>query len=310
MTKTDFVPAGVRANPATNFLGAPRVAFSPNEDGTPTAEEQAAAAAAQAAAAEAAAAEEKAKQDLAEAEAAAALDETNKDKADLVAEKKALLAEVMDKKAKLKEKDAALAAAQAELAKFKGIDPVKYAALVKAEQDAEAAQALAAGDFDRVKQMMAEQHKAELAAKEAELEELRRANASTAKLIDGLTIGADFSGSKFIAENLILSPAKARVIYGAHFETKDGKTVGYDKPAGAANRTLLVNSSGDPLPFDEAFKKIFEADPDKDTMTKAKVAPGAGGKNNADAGRKEPPKTADDGLYGRTRLAKHFFKTE
>ena len=303
--KTSFTPAGVRANPAMNFLGAPRVAYTPNEDGTPTQAELDATAAA---AAEAAAAEEAAAAALAEAEAAAAADDTNKDKADLVAEKAALLKEVMKKKEALKEKDIALQAAQAELAKFKGIDPAKYAALVKAEKDAEAAQALAAGDFDRVKAMMAEAHQSELAAKNAELEELRQASASAAKTIDSLTIGADFASSSFIKDSLILSPAKARILYGAHFETKDGKTVGYNKPAGEANRTLLVNSSGDPLPFDEAMKKVVEADPEKNSVLKAKVQPGAGGKTTPEAGKKEATKKeGDDGLYGRTRLAAHFF---
>jgi hypothetical protein len=284
--KTSFTPAGVRANPAMNFLGAPRAAFTPNEDGTPTqAELDATAAAAPEAAA---AAEEAAAAALAEAEAAAAADDTNKDKADLVAEKAALLKEVMKKKEALKEKDIALQAAQAELATFKGIDPAKYAALVKA--------------------MMAEAHQSQLAAKNAELEDLRQASASAAKTIDGLTIGSDFASSSFIKDSLILSPAKARILYGAHFETKDGKTVGYNKPAGEANRTLLVNSSGDPLPFDEAMKKVVEADPEKNSILKAKVQPGAGGKTTPEAGKKEATtKEGDDGLYGRTRLAAHFF---
>jgi hypothetical protein len=57
---------------------------------------------------------------------------------------------------------------------------------------------------------------------------------------------------------------------------KEGRTVAYDKPKSAANRNPLVDASGNPLVFDEAFKRIIEADPDKETMLKAKVNPGSG----------------------------------
>lgn len=304
-TKTILAARGYQPAPAMNYFGAPHIAFeAPNDQGADAEAARAAAAAAEAEAEASAAAEAEA---AAAADAAAANDA---DPEELKAEKAALLKDVMKKKAALKEKDDALAAAQAELAKYKGIDPTKYAALVKAEKDAEEAQALASGDFDRVKQMMAEQHKAEIAAKDEEIAQLRATSAGAAKTIDALTIGNDFASSKFIADNLTLSPAKARVLYGSHFETKDGKTIAYDKPAGEANRTLLVNSSGDPLSFDQAFEKIIAADPDKDSVLKAKVVPGGGSKSKPDAGKaKEQQKQGtEDGLYGRTRLAAHFFK--
>lgn len=243
---------------------------------------------------------------LAEAEASAAADDTSKEKAELVADKKALLADVMSKKAKLKETNEALAAAQEKLKSYEGVDPKKYAELVKKEQDAEVAAATAAGDFERVKTMMAEQHRQELADKDAQIEALRQASGSAAKTIDALTIGADFSGSKYIAENLTLSPTKARVIYGGHFETKDGKTVGYDKPAGETNRTLLVDSSGEPLSFDKAFEKIVQSDPDKNSVLKANVKPGSGGKT-IDADTKKAP-NPEDVPYGRDLIARQFFK--
>ncbi|MCY1309996.1 hypothetical protein D9M70_601460 [compost metagenome] len=76
-----------------------------------------------------------------------------------------------------------------------------------------------------------------------------------------------------------MTPSKARVIYGQHFDLVDGKVVGYDKPRGAANRTALVDSLGEPVQFEEALRKIVEADPDKDHLLKAKVKPGAGSGN-------------------------------
>lgn len=300
-TKTELAARGYQPAPAMNYFGAPQIAFDkPDDQGT---DDAAKAAAAAAAAAEA----EAAAQAAAEAEAARVAADAAKDADELAAEKASLLKEVMKKKEALKEKDDALAAAQAELAKFKGIDPVKYAELMKAQTAAEEAQALAAGDFDRVRQMMADQHAAEIAEKNAEIERLRNESAGAAKVIDGLTIGNDFAGSKYIAENLTLSPTKARVLYGSHFETKDGKTVAYDKPAGSPNRTLLVNSAGEPLPFDAAFEKIIAADPDKDSVLKAKLNPGSASKTTG-AEKKQEKQGSDDGLYGRSRIAAHFFK--
>ena len=77
--------------------------------------------------------------------------------------------------------------------------------------------------------------------------------------------------------------SKARVLYGTHFEFKDGAIVAYDKPAGSAERNILVDAKGDPLSFEAAIKKIVEADPDKDQLLKSKIKPGAGSKTTSKA---------------------------
>lgn len=210
------------------------------------------------------------------------------------AEKAALLREVMDKKTKLKE-------AQDTLALYKGVDPAKVAALLKVEADAETASAIAAGDFERVKAMMAEAHKTETERLVAEIAALKDADTAKATLIDTLTIGNDFGTSMFIKDTLTLSPAKARAVYGAHFEIQDGRTVAFDKPAGSAARTLMVDASGSPLSFDAAFAKIIDADPDKASLTKAKTLPGSSSTTTSAPGT-QTPKVVDNGLRGAARI--------
>ncbi|SCW95633.1 hypothetical protein SAMN05660859_0071 [Ancylobacter rudongensis] len=256
------------------------------------------------AAAEAAAAEETAARELAEAEAAAeaaaealaAGSDTSKDGK----EKAALLREVMDKKSKLKDAEKRATDAAAALAAYGGVDPQKVRDLIKREEEAERAAAEAKGDFDRVKAMMIEEHNKEKSTLQSELEAERAARAVDQKRIDDLTVGNDFGNSKFIQENLTLTPAKSRKLYGAHFEVVDGRTVGYDKPAGAKDRTMLVNAKGDPLGFDEAFKRIIDADPEKETLLKAKISPGAG--SRSENLLKTPAKKSADNLFGMARL--------
>lgn len=238
--------------------------------------------------------------ELAEAEAAAAaLEDTGKDTKTLAAEKAKLLREVMDKKTKLKDAEKKVADAAAAIAAYEGIDPAKVRELVKKEADAEKAAAEAKGDFDRVKAMMVEEHGKEKKVLEDKIAELTAARAADADMINNLTVGNDFGSSVFIKETLTLTPSKARALYGAHFEIQDGRTVAFDKPAGKPNRTLLVNASGDPLAFDEAFKRIIDADPDKETLLKAKIAPGAGSSSNQKQIEKKP---VGDGLYGVSRI--------
>jgi len=240
-------------------------------------------------AAEAKTAADKAAADLAAAEAA------KKDVPPATdAEKADLLREVMDKKAKLKE-------AQDALKLFDGIDPVKVRELLKKEADAEVAAAEARGEFDRVKEMMATEHTKDMDKLKADMEALRTVDGEKNSLIDKLTLGNDFGTSSFIKEKTILSVDKARKLYGDHFEVKDGRTVAFDKPVGAVNRTMFVDSSGNALAFDEAISRIINADPDKDTMVRVDALPGGG--SRSDPGSKLTPKPADTGLRGASRIA-------
>jgi len=251
-----------------------------------------------------AAAEAKAKEETdakakADAEAKAKEEaEKNKNKpSDKEAE---LLKDLMKQKEARKKADDAVKAAEEKLKRFEGIDPEEIQKLLNEKKDAERAALEAKGDFERVKQMMRDEHT-------KEVEKLKKGSEDTvAKLnealsrIDELTVGSAFANSNFVKEDLILTPAKARVIYGSNFEMVDGELVAFDKPRGSANRTKLVNAAGDPLSFDEALKKLVEADGDKDTILKSKMKGGMGGKPG-DKG-KVPPTNDADGVKGLSRI--------
>lgn len=215
-----------------------------------------------------------------------------------------LLKETMKRKERIKELETQLKA-------FGDITPDQIKSLLDAEnaRKAEAAQREKEdlekrGEWERLKEMMATEHQTVLTAKEQEIAELREANALMVKNIEDMTVGSDFSNSKFISEELLLTPSKARVVYGSHFEVKDGKVVGYDKPAGAGERTMLVDGSGNPLSFDAALRKLVDADPDRDSLIRSKAKPGAGSAK-PEAGA--PEKTVSPGV-GRISAGLASFK--
>lgn len=184
-----------------------------------------------------------------------------------------LIKENMAKKEQLRK-------AQEEIAALKksveGLDLEEVRKLVADRKTAEEKALEAKGDYERLKQRMAEEHGKEITSLKAQLEALQGEKSKLASTINDLTVGTQFGQSKFIGEELTLTPAKARVIYGDYFEVEDGKIVGYDKPRGAAGRTALVDQYGAAVAFDAALRKIVEADPEKDHLLKSKVKPGAG----------------------------------
>ena len=151
----------------------------------------------------------------------------------------------------------------------------------------------AKGDWERLKTRMAEEHGKEVKTLQEQINALTGQLTNTKGTINELTVGTQFSQSQFIAEELTLTPAKARVIYGEHFELEDGKMVAYDKPRGAANRTALVDQYGNAVGFDEALRKIVEADPEKDHLLKSKVKPGAGSDSKRPTSQAKPEQDSD-----------------
>lgn len=210
--------------------------------------------------------------------AAKAAAEKNDDKKPSDAEAK-LLKESMDRKQKLDAAEKEKAALAARLAAFGDVDPEAVKAMLQERADAEKAKAEAAGDFERVKKMMAEEAEKRIKTIEAERDAAREERSKLLGDINELTIGQAFLASKFIQDELVLTPTKTRTVYGAHFErSEDGRIVGFDKPKGAAERTKLVDATGEPLNFEAALARLVETDPERDQVKKAKMATGTGGK--------------------------------
>jgi hypothetical protein len=253
--------------------------------------EAAAKAKAEADAAAAAEAEAKAK---AEAEAAAARGNQPSD-----AEAK-LLKELMAEKAKAKQATESLKA-------YEGIDPVKVRELMKAQQDAERAELEKRGEYDRLVKQMGESHAKEQGVLKEQITARDSRVAEMQAQIDALTVGQAFAGSKVIADEIALPLNKVKSLYGAHFEYKDGAVVGFDKPAGAKDRTMLVDSTGNALAFDAALKKVIEADPDKDALLKSKARSGAGSSTQS-RGAQRADTTGESKLTGKDRIAESLRK--
>jgi hypothetical protein len=218
----------------------------------------------------------------AEAEAAAAAAAAGGDGKPKVSDAEAkLLKEVMQKKDALKTASDALTAANDKLKAFEGIDPVKVRELLAQQSAAENAQLEAKGEYERVKQRMAEEHATTLRGRDDLIAQLQAQLAGKDGTINELTVGQQFAHSKFITEESTMAPAKARKLFGEHFDMVDGKVTPYDKPRGEANRTTLVDQFGNSLPFEEAMRKIVEADPDRDSLLRSKVKPGANSDSKA-----------------------------
>jgi hypothetical protein len=206
-----------------------------------------------------------------------------------------LLKEVMEKKAALKAAEDARKAAEDKLKEFDGVDLAEIRKLAAEKKAAEEASLVAKGDWERLKTQMAEAHSKETTTIRTQLDAEKAEKAKLISTIGELTVGSAFVGSKFVTEGLTLTPSKARVIYGSHFEYKDGQVVGYNKPAGAAERTMLVDGQGNALPFDAAITKIVDTDPDRDELLRSKAKPGANSRSNATPGNTEtklPPETS------------------
>lgn len=210
-----------------------------------------------------------------------------------------LLREVMSTKDKLKKAEEAAAQATERLKQFDGIDAEEVKKLLGERKDAETKQLEAKGEWDRLKQRMADEHASESQKLKDRIAELEGSLGKERKTINELSIGNQFNSSKFINEELTLTPAKARVVYGDHFDVVDGKVVGYDAPRGAANRTAYVNASGEPLPFEDVLKKVVEADPDRDALIRSKMRSGAGSESQTGSGKREESKTP---LSGRDKI--------
>lgn len=184
-----------------------------------------------------------------------------------------LIKENMKRKAENKALKEQLEALQQSVAGL-NLDEVRQ--ILAERKSAEEKQLEAKGDYERLKQRMAEEHQATVTGLNAKIDELTKALQEKEAVIGDLTVGAQFNSSQYINGELVLTPAKARALYGAHFEIEDGKVVGYDKPRGAAGRTALVDAYGVPVSFDVAMAKIIEADPEKDSLIRSKAKAGAG----------------------------------
>lgn len=217
----------------------------------------------------------------------------NKSKGDKPTDAEAkLLKEVMDKKQKLKAATEELEGLKKQIKQFEGIDVEKVKSLLEQQKLAEQKKLEEQGEWDKLRAQMVEQHNQALEGVNSELEQLKAALSAKDSVINELTVGHAFDASDFIKEDLTLTPTKARIIYGNHFEVVDGKVVAFDKVG--KDRTMLVDGQGNPLKFNDAIKKIVDADPDRDHIVKSKAKPGSDSKPKDKAKEQQPELRGQD----------------
>jgi hypothetical protein len=213
-----------------------------------------------------------------------------------------LIKEVMNKKTALQATQTELNEVKARLAAFDGLDAAELRSLLDEKKVLETRKLEEKGEWDRLKAQMAEENKKVV---DGVTEQLTAANARAATLanqVAELTVGGAFNGSTYIREQLTLPATKARALYGSHFQydAEKGAVVAFDKAAGAAERTVLVDSQGEPLSFELALKKLVDADPDRDQITRSTIKPGSGSKSTE---KGAPPKPTFDEPKGINRIA-------
>lgn len=189
--------------------------------------------------------------------------------ATLEQENASLLKDAMKKKEKLKA--------------FGDVTPEKVQQLLAAEQERlareqeeETRRLEEKGQWDALKSQMVEQHETELQGLRGQVEQANNEKAALQKQIIELTVGQSFSNSSFLREKTVLPATKARVLYGSHFEVNEqGQVIGYNKPAGCADRAPLVDAQGEPVGFEDAISRIIAADTDADHILRSSQKAGA-----------------------------------
>jgi hypothetical protein len=196
---------------------------------------------------------------------------------------------------------------------FEGIDPAVFKTMVEESNQRKEKELEGAEDwnglkdklttnFEAEKVQMLEQHTTKLG--ESKVDSQQTIDDLTAKLkksdglISGLTVNNAFGNSQFVTDKIVPSSSKVQKLYGDYFDVVNGKMNGYDKPHGSEERQLLVDEAGKALTFEKALIKIVESDPDKDSILRAPIKPGA---DSSTDGREET-KTTKGGV-GRIRGA-------
>lgn len=186
-----------------------------------------------------------------------------------------LLKEQMKTKERLRAAEEEAAKRAKALEAYEGVDPAEYRKLVEEKKKADLAELERKGEYDRIIQQVREESNKKLSVVEEELQKVRDELARANESVKKMSIGNSFASSRFISEELVLSPAKVEALYGAHFDITDDGIVAYDKPRGAKERTPLVDASGSPMAFEAALEKIVRADSDFERIAKSKMKPGA-----------------------------------
>jgi hypothetical protein len=154
-----------------------------------------------------------------------------------------------------------LRAAESSLEKFGDIDPD---AAAKALQDVQAMSDDHKTAMENLRKEMSSAYDEKIQDRDGTIENLQGQ-------IFKFQVSDKFNSSE-VAKSLIYDPSDAAIIFGQNFEIENGNVVG------KLNGNIIYSREkpGEPAGFDEALQAMIDARPNKDSILKSNVKPGAG----------------------------------
>lgn len=156
-------------------------------------------------------------------------------------------------------------------------------------------------EYSRIVERMKTEHESVVSGLQNRIDELTQELSKRDSTIESVTVGRCFSESEFIQKDSVLPPSIARKEFGAYFDLVDGQVVGFDKPRGAEGRTMIVDATGEPKPFNDAIQELYKSHPDYKALVWDKRKAGAGSKSEISPGTKS--KASKSTGRGRARIA-------
>lgn len=156
--------------------------------------------------------------------------------------------------------------AEADLAKYKDIDPVKAKEALETIAKLDAKQLIDAGEVDKVREEISKGFTAQIAEKDKAIDGL------TGDL-NGLRMQVAFDGSKFVQERIGVPVEMFRSTFAKNFKIEDGKVVPYDQ---AGNKVYSKKNMGEVADIDEALEIMVDGYAYKDSILKADGGSGSG----------------------------------
>lgn len=162
-------------------------------------------------------------------------------------------------------------ALEAQIAKFKDIDPDKareaFAKLSQIDQK----QLIDAGKVDEVKATINREWEGRVAEKDKGFNELK-------SKYDGLLISNVFAGSEFVRNNLAIPRDMFESFFAKNFKVEGDKVVAYGKDG---NQIMSKKNVGEFATPEEALEILVDQHPQKEVILKADVGTGSGNSGNS-----------------------------
>jgi len=189
-------------------------------------------------------------------------------------------AQLLKETMKWKEKFRTLELTHADIqTQYDGIDPVTARKLADDAKERERTDLEKKGEYDRIVQQMRTENAKLIETKVGELTTTQQALQAALSQVESLTVGEQFRKSEFISKSSALPATIAQKEFGTYFEFENGQMVPYDKPRGAAERTVMVDANGTPKTFEQAIAELHMAHPDHKSLVRTTLKAGAASKS-------------------------------